>query len=86
LSVIALSVGIAGAELNDSEPPLTLNWVWSVALAASATAGALSAAASDSPRAHMACPEIEKSFALNIRAPEYKNPVCAFALRRRSTS
>jgi hypothetical protein len=41
--VMPVSVGSAGAEENDSDPPVTLNCVWSFEVAANAVAGARTA-------------------------------------------
>jgi hypothetical protein len=57
--VIAVSVGSAGAVANDSEPPVTLNVVWSLEVAASALAGARTAVIATVAAAATARLEIE---------------------------
>ncbi|HEV7177382.1 MAG TPA: hypothetical protein VGN29_17925 [Solirubrobacteraceae bacterium] len=57
--VIAVNVGSAGAVANDSDPPVTLNVVWSFEVAASALAGASTAASATVAAAAAARIEIE---------------------------
>jgi hypothetical protein len=57
--VIAVSVGSAGAVANDSDPPVTLNVVWSLDVAASAPEGARTAVIATAAAAATARFEIE---------------------------
>jgi hypothetical protein len=57
--VIAVNVGSAGAVAKDSEPPVTLNVVWSFEVAANALAGASTAVSATAAAAATARFEIE---------------------------
>jgi hypothetical protein len=66
--VIAVKVGIAGAAENDSDPPVTLNCVWSFEVAANPAAGTTAPAAKSSPSTPSA--RLDLWLDLNIRAPD----------------